>query len=105
RLANFKNWKGTRRAEYSDKATFGWSDQEPSVQEDAGGENWSGQGWSYDESWPDLAGKIYSHYGILENAPDEMIGTNVRKAEININGLAVRIGIRITFFLGRGQER
>jgi len=106
RLVNFKNWKGTGRSNYTDKTEYGWTDAaEPSVHEDTGSDNWSGQGWYYDEEWPGLANRFYSRYGVFENEPDETYGTNVRQAEININGLAVRVGVRITFTVGRGPAR
>lgn len=104
RMVNFKKWNGTGRLDYTERAEYGWTDQaEPTVIEDSGSESWSGDAWAYEEDWPDLAGRYYLTYGVFESQPGTAYGTNVRRAEINLNGFAVRFGIRMTFVLGRGR--
>ena len=104
RTVNFKNWKGTGRLDYVERAEFGWTDEdEPTVIEDAGSGSWSGDAWSYEKDGQDPAGGSYLDYGVFEFQPGAACGANVRKTKINLNGPAVRFGIRITLAVGRGR--
>lgn len=80
RHVKFNNWKG----------------KESSFNSEGLRESRSGTLWYYETFEPDFQ-KYYSDLSLSENQPEVSGIQNVRKLEVNLSGLSLRLGVRILF--------
>ena len=105
RLANFKKWKGSSGYDYNYQRDYGWWNDNNTWYSHTNvtasdGDDWDGDLWYYDY-YNSTFDTEYARYGLYEDKPNENSYTkNVRPAEININGFAFRVGVKIFFGLG-----
>ena len=95
RSVTFSDWEGTATDDWDYYIREGFSG---SFFEDAGtvNEEFEGKLWYY-ESVDSLGGITMGQIDLFEVAPDPDDYSNIRLAEINLNGFSVRAGIKITF--------
>jgi len=109
RMANFKEWTGSGAQDYTIRQTWGETNSIdptnlPFSDTMSYHDNFNGQLWSYDDIWDSLRTGTYLQFGMYENGdePEENDWTeNVRPTEINLNGFAFKVGVRIFFGGGR----
>jgi len=103
RLVNFKEWKGSSAGEMEMVQTWGWTDSTqptnlPNTSTLSLNDDFEGQLWFYEDIWEDFDTEAYGYIDLFEDEPEENDWTkNIRPAEINLNGFAFKVGIRIFF--------
>ncbi len=107
RMANFTEWEGSLDWTVDYLSEWGETDStepidlpESDTMSASGGFN--GGLWYSEYFWNELATGLYGQIGLFENKPQEGYTVkNSRPAEINLNGFAFKVGIRIFFGGGR----
>jgi len=95
RTANFKDWQGDYSYEWTDTYQYGWASTGYMNQTDRDDDQYSGGLWYYDYTSPSTR-KTYPRLTFFEDEPDPFSSVkNIRKGEININGIVLAVGIRI----------
>jgi hypothetical protein len=105
RLVNFKEWTGSGTMDYTFQQSWGETNSTsptnlPFSDSESYHDSYNGQLWSLEEIWDYLSSGTYLHLGMYEDGdePEEDDWTeNVRLTEINLNGFAFKVGIRIFF--------
>lgn len=94
RMVEFKEWKGNKNDSFSWDHTWGYwgaySDKD-SLKEAAEGKLWMVTFHS------EKTGKSYPRFIFSDEKPSSYFYTEVRPARINLNGLSLRAGIKISF--------
>ncbi|NOR52587.1 MAG: hypothetical protein GQ536_00650 [Candidatus Aminicenantes bacterium] len=95
RSVTFSEWEGTATDDWDYYIRDGFTG---SYYEAAGTENeeFAGKLWYY-ESIDSLGGITMGQIDLFEVAPDPDDYSNIRLAEINLNGFSIKAGIKITF--------
>ena len=107
RLANFKDWEGTASYDYQYHRDYGWWTGSAwtthYVAESSSDDEWDGNIWYY--NWHSSTFDAdYSEIGLYEDKPEDTSSrSDIRKAAIDINGFAFRVGVK--FFFGLGGRR
>jgi len=97
RIATLKNWTGSVTDDWTDEYYYGYQTTGYNNYSDSGSDKFTGTFYRYSYSSA-ATGKDYTRLGSYEGAPEETdTNTNFVKAVINLNGIAVRLGIRISF--------
>jgi hypothetical protein len=103
RLANFKEWKGSAGYDYNYQRDYGWYNNgwvDHVTITASDDDTWDGDLWHY--IWHSSSFDAdYTEIGLWEDKPDDTSSrSEIRPAEININGFAFKVGIKFFFDLG-----
>lgn len=97
RIASLKNWTGSVTDDWTDDYYYGYQTTGYNDYSESGAEQFTGTLYRFTYSSATM-GKEYTRIGSYEGTPEETdTRTNFVKAVINLNGIALRFGIRISF--------
>ena len=99
RMATFKDWQGDYSEDSTDSYQSGWASTGYKNTTEKWSDSWKGGIWYYDYKSAST-GKTYPWLGSFESEPSvSSTMSNIRKAEFNINGIVLAIGVKIFFDL------